>query len=48
MRHRRSSCLPKASFRARCFFGIIGLLYATLGQAGGTAFLALMAFAFWG
>jgi uncharacterized protein len=27
------------------FFGIISLLYATVGQAGGTAFLALMAFA---
>lgn len=26
-------------------FGIISLLYATVGQAGGTAFLALMAFA---
>jgi uncharacterized protein len=27
------------------FFGVISLLYATVGQAGGTAFLALMAFA---
>ncbi|MCP3460448.1 sulfite exporter TauE/SafE family protein [Bradyrhizobium sp. CCGUVB23] len=27
------------------FFAIISLLYATVGQAGGTAFLALMAFA---
>lgn len=27
------------------FFGFISLLYATVGQAGGTAFLALMAFA---
>ena len=27
------------------FFGLISLLYATVGQAGGTAFLALMAFA---
>ena len=27
------------------FFGIVSLLYATVGQAGGTAFLALMAFA---
>jgi uncharacterized membrane protein YfcA len=27
------------------FFSIISLLYATVGQAGGTAFLALMAFA---
>ena len=27
-------------------FGIISLLYATVGQAGGTAFLALMAFQF--
>jgi uncharacterized protein len=26
-------------------FGVISLLYATVGQAGGTAFLALMAFA---
>src|ERR1700759_65602 len=26
-------------------FGAISLLYATVGQAGGTAFLALMAFA---
>jgi uncharacterized membrane protein YfcA len=26
-------------------FGIVSLLYATVGQAGGTAFLALMAFA---
>jgi hypothetical protein len=26
-------------------FGVISLLYATAGQAGGTAFLALMAFA---
>src|ERR1700685_233002 len=26
-------------------FGMISLLYATVGQAGGTAFLALMAFA---
>src|SRR5271170_2784382 len=26
-------------------FGTISLLYATIGQAGGTAFLALMAFA---
>ncbi|MGL3104795.1 TSUP family transporter [Bradyrhizobium sp. BR 1432] len=26
------------------FFAIISLLYATVGQAGGTAFLALMAF----
>jgi uncharacterized protein len=26
-------------------FGLISLLYATVGQAGGTAFLALMAFA---
>jgi uncharacterized membrane protein YfcA len=26
-------------------FGVIALLYATVGQAGGTAFLALMAFA---
>ena len=26
-------------------FAIISLLYATVGQAGGTAFLALMAFA---
>jgi uncharacterized membrane protein YfcA len=26
-------------------FGTISLLYATVGQAGGTAFLALMAFA---
>ena len=29
----------------RCLFGVISLLYATVGQAGGTAFLALMAFA---
>lgn len=27
------------------FFAIVSLLYATVGQAGGTAFLALMAFA---
>jgi hypothetical protein len=27
------------------FIGIVSLLYATVGQAGGTAFLALMAFA---
>jgi uncharacterized membrane protein YfcA len=27
------------------FFGAVSLLYATVGQAGGTAFLALMAFA---
>ncbi|HEX6442099.1 MAG TPA: sulfite exporter TauE/SafE family protein [Stellaceae bacterium] len=27
------------------FFGLASLLYATVGQAGGTAFLALMAFA---
>jgi len=27
------------------FFGVISLLYASVGQAGGTAFLALMAFA---
>jgi uncharacterized membrane protein YfcA len=27
------------------FFAVISLLYATVGQAGGTAFLALMAFA---
>jgi uncharacterized membrane protein YfcA len=27
------------------FIGVISLLYATVGQAGGTAFLALMAFA---
>jgi hypothetical protein len=27
------------------FFEIVSLLYATVGQAGGTAFLALMAFA---
>jgi hypothetical protein len=26
-------------------FGVISLLYATVGQAGGTAFLALMGFA---
>jgi len=26
-------------------FGAVSLLYATVGQAGGTAFLALMAFA---
>jgi hypothetical protein len=26
-------------------FAVISLLYATVGQAGGTAFLALMAFA---
>jgi hypothetical protein len=26
-------------------FGVISLLYATVGQPGGTAFLALMAFA---
>jgi molybdate transport repressor ModE-like protein len=26
-------------------FGVISLLYATVGQAGGTSFLALMAFA---
>lgn len=26
-------------------FGFVSLLYATVGQAGGTAFLALMAFA---
>src|SRR4029077_5074748 len=26
-------------------FGVVSLLYATVGQAGGTAFLALMAFA---
>ena len=27
------------------FFGLISLLYATVGEAGGIAFLALMAFA---
>ncbi|WP_426435840.1 sulfite exporter TauE/SafE family protein [Bradyrhizobium genosp. P] len=44
MRHRRFPFLLQAAMLA-VFFGVISLLYATVGQAGGTAFLALMAFA---
>ena len=42
------SCVPGAKGQRPVFallFGVISLLYATVGQAGGTAFLALMAFA---
>jgi uncharacterized membrane protein YfcA len=40
----RSSTLRDCHLFAM-LFGVISLLYATVGQAGGTAFLALMAFA---
>lgn len=36
---------PRNHYLLALFFGVISLLYATVGQAGGTAFLALMAFA---
>jgi uncharacterized membrane protein YfcA len=44
-RHRRFRTRPRHPSVLAAFFGIISLLYATVGQAGGTAFLALMAFA---
>jgi uncharacterized membrane protein YfcA len=36
---------PTADIMFALLFGAVSLLYATVGQAGGTAFLALMAFA---
>lgn len=45
------ACSVRSSLHRDChllfalLFGVISLLYATVGQAGGTAFLALMAFA---
>lgn len=47
----RRASSPRSSTARDCdllfalLFGVISLLYATVGQAGGTAFLALMAFA---
>jgi hypothetical protein len=45
----RASSARSSTFRDchlfALLFGVISLLYATVGQAGGTAFLALMAFA---
>ena len=37
--------LPTEAPMLTLLFGAVSLLYATVGQAGGTAFLAVMAFA---